>query len=211
MKIRHFVAVVVMSAEATTSWAQETSPRPQIADADAGWSAIKQCAGIAKDGARLACVDDVLRKAGLMPAHSAAPAAKSSTAATSPAGTAVAAAGTAAPAAVKTPASGSSPQPKDSRTDFGLQPKTFPEPPPKSAQAAAQERRQKVTLSRVDQAGDGKLLLTTTDGAIWKQLESAPIRPLPVGGQRMTIEKATFGGFLCEPNKYVSFRCFRAQ
>jgi hypothetical protein len=92
-----------------------------------------------------------------------------------------------------------------------LQTKTFPQPAPKSTQSSAADRQQQVTLARVDQAGDGKLLLTTTDGAIWKQLESAPIRPLPAGGQAMTIEKVSLGGFLCEPSKYVSFRCFRAK
>jgi hypothetical protein len=211
MEIRHFVTVAVMSAVATTSRAQETAPRPQIADADAGWSAIKQCAGIAKDNARLSCVDGVLRKAGLMPTHSAAPAAKSSTATPSPTGTAGPTASTAAPTAAKAAASSSSAQPQDSGADFGLQPRTFPKPPPKDKQASAAERKQEVTLTRVDQAGDGKLLLTTTEGAIWKQVESAPVRPVPTAGQTMTIEKATLGSFLCEPSKYVSFRCVRAQ
>ncbi len=207
MKIRHFVRVVMTSAVATASWAQDAAPT--ATSADAGWSAIKQCAGITKDSMRLACVDDVLRKAGLM-AHSAAPTAKSSTATTSPAGPAVAAAAAAA-APAKAPASSASGQPQDSRVDFGLQPKTFPQAAPKDTQSSAAERQQQVTLVRVDQAGDGKLLLTTTDGAIWKQLESGPIRPAPTGGQTMTIERVSFGGFLCEPSKYVSFRCFRAQ
>jgi hypothetical protein len=112
-----------------------------------------------------------------------------------------AAAGAAAPAA-QAPDSASPAQSKDSRADFGLQPKTFREP--------ADARTLQVTLRRVDQA-DGKLLLTTTDGAIWTQVESTDVWPVPTGGQTMTIERGSFGGFFCEPSKYVSFRCFRAK
>jgi hypothetical protein len=202
MKIGHVAGVLVMSALVPSSPAQENLPGERIARSDAAWSAITLCARIAKDSDRHVCLDDALRNAGLMPAHStAAPVPAAGTAPAAGAVAPAAAAGAAAPAA-QAPDSASPAQSKESRTDFGLQPKTFREP--------AVARTLQVTLRQVDQA-DGKLLLTTTEGAIWKQVESTDVWPVPTGGQTMTIEKGSFGGFFCEPSKYVSFRCFRAK
>jgi hypothetical protein len=202
MKIGHVAGVLVMSALVPSSPAQENLSGERIARSDAAWSAITLCARIAKDSDRHVCLDDALRSAGLMPAHSTAAAVPA--AGTAPAAGAVApaaAAGAAAPAA-QAPDTASPAQSKESRADFGLQPKTFREP--------AVARTLQVTLRQVDQA-DGKLLLTTTEGAIWKQVESSDVWPVPTGGQTMTIEQGAFGGFFCEPSKYVSFRCFRAK
>jgi hypothetical protein len=202
MKIGHVAGVLVMSALVPSSPAQENLSGERIARSDAAWSAITLCARIAKDSDRHVCLDDALRNAGLMPAHSTAAAVPA--AGTAPAAGAVApaaAAGAAAPAA-QAPDTASPAQSKESRADFGLQPKTFRE--------TGVARTLKVTLRQVDQA-DGKLLLTTTEGAIWKQVESSDVWPVPTGGQTMTIEQGAFGGFFCEPSKYVSFRCFRAK
>jgi hypothetical protein len=76
---------------------------------------------------------------------------------------------------------------------------------------AAKDDQLEVTLANVTQAGDGKLLLTTTEGAVWRQVESQAIRPMPTRGQSMKIEKTSFGGFMCKPGKWVAFRCFRAR
>lgn len=201
MKIGHVAGVLVMSALVPSSPAQENLPGERIAPSDAAWSAITLCARIAKDSDRHACLDDALRKAGLMPAHPTAAPAPAAGTAHAPGAAAAPAPGAAAPAA-PAPGSASPVQSKQSRADFGLQPKTFREP--------AVARTLQVTLSKVDQA-DGKLILTTTEGAIWKQVESTDVWPVPTGGQTMTIAKGSFGGFFCEPSKYVSFRCFRAK
>jgi hypothetical protein len=68
-----------------------------------------------------------------------------------------------------------------------------------------------VTLAAVEQGGDGKLVLTTTEGAIWRQAERIVIFPLPRQGQTITISKTSFGGFMCKPSKWVVFRCYRAR
>jgi len=201
MKIGHVAGILVMSALVPSSPAQENLPGERIAPSDAAWSAITLCARIAKDSDRHACLDDALRKAGLMRAHPTA--APVPAAGTAPAAVAAAApAAEAAAPAPQAPGSASPAQSKQSHADFGLQPKTFREP--------AVARTLQVTLSKVDQA-DGKLILTTTEGAIWKQVESTDVWPVPTGGQTMTIARGSFGGFFCEPSKYVSFRCFRAK
>jgi hypothetical protein len=200
MKIGHVAGILAMSALVPSSPAQETLPGERIAPSDAAWSAITLCARIEKDSDRHVCLDDALRNAGLLPAQAAAapvPAAATGPAAVAPAR----AAGAAAPAA-QAPDSASAAQSKGSRADFGLQPKTFREP--------AVARTLQVTLRQVGQV-DGKLLITTTEGAIWKQVESTHVWPVPTGGQTMTVEKGAFGGFFCKPSKYVSFRCFRAK
>lgn len=98
------------------------------------------------------------------------------------------------------------------RKSFGLQ---KPEPvaaaqnsPPKSKN---EKENLEVTLAKVEKRGDGKLVLTTTDGAVWHQVESATVSPVPAQGQTMTIEARSLGGFMCEPSKYVSFRCYRSH
>jgi hypothetical protein len=98
------------------------------------------------------------------------------------------------------------------RKAFGLQ---KPEPAP-AAEGSSPKNKNKnenleVTLAKVEQAGDGKLVLTTTDGAVWRQVESVTVRPMPAQGGAMTIESRSLGGFMCEPSKYVSFRCYRSR
>jgi len=178
MRISHVAGVLVMSVLVPSSPAQESPSGERIAPSEAAWSAITQCARIAKDSDRHVCLDDALRNAGLMSAHP-----------------------TAAPVA-QTPDSVSPTQSKERPTDYGLQPKTSREP--------AIPRTLQVTLKRVDHA-DGKLFLTTTEDAIWRQVESAPVFPEPTEGQTMTVEKGSFGGFFCVLSKYVSFRCYRAK
>lgn len=94
------------------------------------------------------------------------------------------------------------------RERFGLQ-----TPPPKPADPAKKREEDKleVTLATIAQAPDGKLVVTTTDGAVWHQVESNPIHQLPEQGQAMTIRRTAFGGFMCEPKDRLAFRCFRKR
>jgi hypothetical protein len=107
------------------------------------------------------------------------------------------------------------PESSKHRKGFGLEHPTAPAPSPaKSSEQQMQQHnadRLEVTLAAVEERGDGKLVLTTTDGAIWQQVESDPIRPAPAQGQTMTIAKASLGGYLCKSGKWVAFRCFRTR
>jgi hypothetical protein len=99
---------------------------------------------------------------------------------------------------------------------FGLETSPAHAPQP-AAQAAAPEAKRRsddqveVTLATVSPGADGKLVLTTTDGAVWRQVESNAVRPTPAQGQIMTIERTSFGGFMCKAGKWVAFRCYRAR
>jgi hypothetical protein len=94
------------------------------------------------------------------------------------------------------------------RKRFGLQRAEKPAEDPKQRQA---EDKLDVTLATVEKGGDGKLMLTTTENAVWRQVESDAVRPMPTPGQSMKIEKTSFGGFMCETAKAVAFRCYRAR
>ncbi len=161
--------------------------------AEAGWAKMTQCASIADDKARHSCTDDALRDAGLLESkvsekrktfglQNPAPA----PVAAPPVATGAAAAGTATAAG------------------------TVAAPAPKSPPPKKQREQVEVTLAKVAQAGD-KLVLTTTDGAVWHQVESGAVRQPPKQGETMKIETRSLGGFMCQPSRYVSFRCYRSK
>ena len=181
----------VAAVSCLATLASLTARSEGISSADAGWAAMKRCAAIADDKARHACTDETLRDAGLLGAVKPASAAAPSDAARA----------AAPPAAAPATANVSGP---DSRQRFGLQPPPAPKPTPS-------ESKLEVTLANVTQAGDGKLVMTTTDGATWRQVESEPIRPQPTQGQTMTIARKSLGGFMCESANRVAFRCYRTR
>jgi len=159
----------------------------------AKWNAIAKCAPLVDDGARHACLDDVLRKSGLMPDAARAAASRQRSGLPAPAVpvTAVAAAAVAAPTAaassVATPAT----------------PVAAP-----SAKPAPEELIQ-VTLAGVKRGGDGTLVLNTTEGAVWRQIEAAALHP--VAGDTLTIKHTVFGGYMCQSKKWIVFRCVRTR
>lgn len=196
--------------------------------AQSSWDAMVKCA-VYRDDLRHACTDEVLRDAGVLPRESPARSRESSglqspkpavapvtgdVAAVStpptPAAREVPAALAAATAKGSVPASESAPSNggsvADQRESFGLQPK-----PDAPAVAAKKLKRVEVTLASVDQALDGKLLLTTTEGAVWRQTESETLHPPPEQGQSMKIDTAHFGGFICRVGSGTSFRCYRTR
>jgi hypothetical protein len=96
------------------------------------------------------------------------------------------------------------------RKSFGLQRPPAPREAPLPTPADTSDQLE-VTLAAVKEGGDGRLVLTTTDGAIWRQVESEPIRPTPAQGQTMRITKASLGSYLCKTGKWGAFRCARAR
>ncbi len=169
--------------------------------AEEGWAAMKQCAALVDDRARHACTDEVLRRADLLPGAEAREAerrrqfglqqpSRPATAATAPAPRD-------SPAPRGPSAPGASPQP-------GAKP--APGQPPERAPRAVE-----LTLSAVDIGPDGKLVLTTAEGAVWRQVESRAVRPLPAKGEKLRIEPTSFGGFMCQSDRWTAFRCYRLR
>jgi hypothetical protein len=145
---------------------------------------MTQCAAIADDKARHTCTDNTLRDAGLLEPPAAAKRKAFGLQKAEPSPLAAAAA------------------PPVDRSSAGT---------PSSSAAKKEKEHIEVTLAKVEQGGDRKLVLTTADGAVWHQVESVAVHPVPKEGQTMQIEARSLGGFMCEPSKYVAFRCYRSK
>ena len=158
---------------------------------EAGWAKMARCATLGDDEARHTCTDDALREAGLLTDETKATAQRKAFGLQKPTlAPLAAAAAPPTPDAAAAPASAASPAPQ-----------------PKQDQSEHLE----VTLAKVQQGGDGKLVLTTTEGAVWHQVESGALRQEPKQGEVMKIAARSFGGFVCQPSKYVFFRCYRSK
>jgi hypothetical protein len=176
--IRRAVTIACLAAM-SAAYAEDSS------SVQAKWNAIAKCAPLVDDGARHACLDDVLRKSGLMPDAARAAASRQRSELPAPA----VAAPTAAASSVATPAT----------------PVAAP-----SAKHAPEELIQ-VTLAGVKRGGDGTLVLNTTEGAVWRQIEAAALHPEPVAGDTLTIKHTVFGGYMCQSKKWIVFRCVRTR
>lgn len=75
----------------------------------------------------------------------------------------------------------------------------------------APPERLEAELATVTRAPDGRVVLTTRDGAVWQQNESQEITLLPKAGERLAIRKGSLGAYLCTLESRVSFRCRRVR
>jgi hypothetical protein len=178
------VACLVASLAAVATTHAEDSTSVQ-----ARWDAITKCAPLVDDDARHACLDGVLRKSGLMPDAARAAASRQSFGLPPPAFAAPAPAPTVAASPVADPAAAvAAPPAKPARQDL-IQ----------------------VTLAGVKRGGDGTLVLNTTEGAVWHQIEPVALHPEPVAGDTLTIQHTLFGGYMCQSKKWIVFRCARTR
>lgn len=155
--------------------------------AEAGWAAVTRCAQQETEPARHDCVDQVLRDAGLLTPELRARQQQRAFGLEQPA---------APPPAAKAPVTKAPPAPAATPS-----PAT---PPPESP-----PDRVEVEIASVARSPDGKLVITTIDGAVWRQTESLTNYRLPAAGERMTIRRGALGGYLCTPSSKLSWRCAR--
>jgi len=71
--------------------------------------------------------------------------------------------------------------------------------------------RASVTIAAVGRTGDGKLTLTTNDGAFWVQTDNFPVNAPPQKGAQINIVKGAIGGYFCDVSRYQSVRCERRR
>ena len=170
-----------LSLCAGAAWAQEPVPP--------SWSTLVRCAQMPDAAQELACYREAMRAAGYAPPAEAAQARK--------------------------------------RRGFGLKPPHLSLPGsaarPAEAQAQADGRAQATapaepeTVVTVELAQvalippSNKLLLVTTDGAVWEQLDSESIAPRPRKGDSMTVRQTRFGGYFCRFGRAQAVRCERTH
>ena len=63
----------------------------------------------------------------------------------------------------------------------------------------------------VGKGSDGRITITTTDGAVWRQTETVELRFDPVVGQTIEIRKAALGSSLCVLPRNPAYRCRRTR
>jgi len=75
-----------------------------------------------------------------------------------------------------------------------------------------QPDRLEVDLAKVEKAVNGRIFVTTTDGAVWLQTESVEMPQPPLAGDRMSIRKGSMGGYRCSvASTHLTYRCSRSR
>jgi hypothetical protein len=87
---------------------------------------------------------------------------------------------------------------------------------PKKEDRVREERLQQedlrnltLTLASVESSPLGRLVLTSTDGAVWEQTDSDPLNSRPHPGDTVRISKEMFGGYMCHVTRWEAVRCQR--
>lgn len=170
--LRSSIALVLMTTVVPALRAQT----PPAMDAERGWSEVGRCAAISNQRARHDCLDDVLRKAGLLTRQAEA---------------------------------------TERRRQFGLEGEPAATPAPAAAPTPTPRPepvdRLEAAIATIVKGADGKIVLTTADGAVWRQTDSDSIPRLPTAGEIVRIRKASFGSFLCQLPSQHTFRCTRTE
>jgi len=148
------------------------------------WEQVAACAAERSSESRHACVDSVLRAAGALDAET---------------------------------------ETRVNRENFGRVERSAPPPvaaPAVAANAVVAARSDAVEppapmegiSTRVSAArigGDRRILVTTTEGAVWHQVDTDVIRRLPRQGEEFEVREGALGSFRCTANRTTTFRCER--
>ncbi|BAK67855.1 hypothetical protein SLG_31800 [Sphingobium sp. SYK-6] len=169
-------------------------------DAAANWEAIVQCARQTGAPARHACIDQVLRGSGLLDSEREMNEARQSFG-QQRRSEAVPVPPPAAPAAPAMPA----PAQRAEAAPAAPTPAPAPAAPPAPLRALQTE----VASARL--AADRKLVITTREGAVWRQTETIELRASPRAGDSFEIEEAALGGHRCKLGRSRIFRCERVN
>ncbi|MEO6340917.1 MAG: hypothetical protein ABIO39_12810 [Caulobacteraceae bacterium] len=71
--------------------------------------------------------------------------------------------------------------------------------------------RSSAVVASAGRGADGKLLLTTEEGAVWAQTDNLPIDQMPRKGDKVNFVKGAVGSYFCDITKYQSIRCERRK
>ena len=181
-------ATLAASWVASTARAQPAEPAPTRSPPS--WDALAHCADISADEEVAACFRAAMKAAGYQPTPKVA---------------------------------------ADRRRRFGLDLPVIRRehaPKPPKAQVAQTEAshapagatpdngddRNRVSVELSDVATippENRLLLVTTDGAVWRQPDDERVSPCPKPGQKIQIERNSFGGYFCRFDRLTKVRCTR--
>lgn len=200
--IRKGLAGVALVAVGAVAFAQDTVPPEQR------WAQVVACVAQGSSDGRHACIDAVLRAAGVLdPVQEqaqqraefgrterdlrvqAAPPAAPPTPAMPAASTA---ANLPAPAAPPSPPAASPPAPA-------------PAPLPERIDSIS------TTIAAARVGSNNRLLVATAEATVWRQLEGETFRVPPSAGTPFEVRRGALGGYICTVGRGNSFRCARVD
>lgn len=76
--------------------------------------------------------------------------------------------------------------------------------------ASDEPKRAEVTVAATGKTSNGKLLFTTSEGAVWFQTDGDPVRA-PRAGTKVTITKSPLGGHWCDLDRWTSVKCQQSK
>jgi hypothetical protein len=167
-------------------------PAPaQSQDAAGGdWAGIVQCAAIGRADERHACMDEVIRRAGLLSEARVTQAAREDFGNENRAEPVRAAPPVAVAAAPPAAAA-------------------VPSTAPLAPARAADLDKLATTVVSAQVRGDRRLVVTTAEGSVWEQTQSETFRNAPKTGNPFSIERTSLGGFRCSFERSTHYRCRR--
>lgn len=169
-------------------------------DGGANWDAIVQCAKLSGTPARHACMDQVLRDKGVLDSQHELTEARQAFGQDRR---------VEARAAAPVPAPAPIPAPAPVRSaDAVAAPRPAPPPAPSLAASPPELKALQTTIANVRVAADRMLVITTVEGAVWRQLQTIDLRFSPEKGDRIEIEEGALGGHRCKLGSKI-FRCQR--
>ena len=162
----------------------------QAGSAEAGrnWSAITDCAAAPSAEQRHQCMDDVLRRTGLLSDARVAEEARRDFGRDAPSRPAPPPPPAPVSASASAPASASTPEASAVETD-----------------------RLVTTIASVGTTGYRRLRVTTAEGSVWEQTEAKSFNSSPKVGDTFEVEHAALGSYRCRFARSSRYRCQRAD
>jgi hypothetical protein len=160
----------------------------QAGDTGANWDAVVQCARLSGATARHDCIDQLLRDKGVLDSQRELSDARQSFGQDRRVET------RAAPVAAHAPVIAPS--------------VTAAAPPPPRPSAPPELKALQTQIASVRVGANRMLVITTAEGAVWRQTQTTEIRTLPVKGDAIEIEQGALGGHRCKIGSKM-FRCQR--
>jgi hypothetical protein len=175
----------LVAAAGLAAFAAASAVSAQDPGADGrNWSAVAACAAIDQADRRHDCVDDVLRRAGLLSDHRIAQAARQEF-------------GREERAAPAAPA----PRPQPAARPVAA----APLPP------VAEINELATTVAAVRTVGPRMLLITTAEGSRWEQTQAETFNVPPRVGDAFSVERGAINGYRCRFANLSRYRCKRVD
>lgn len=200
--IRKGLAGVALVAVGAVAFAQDTVPPEQR------WAQVVACVAQGSSDGRHACIDAVLRAAGVLdPVQEQAQ--QRAEFGRTERDLRVQAAPPSAPPTPATPAAS---------TTANLPAPAAPPPPPAAPPPAPDpaplpERIDSIstTIAAARVGSNNRLLVATAEATVWRQLEGETFRVPPSAGTPFEVRRGALGGYICTVGRGNSFRCARVD